>query len=313
LKLKSGTLGFLAERSHILVKIDHCLVAFSQINEVLARLQKKLSFLPPGELEIVASPYEPGMMVWARFETGIGHKKWERLKDIVGGFGLVRSLYISAPGETRELSFSSGPEKESGLAFQLEPSVSTHDVPLNLTFFPGVFIQVNWKQNVRLVELLLRTINGLGKQLRILELYAGAGNFTVPLAAAGHLLVTAEQSARSVANARFNLARNNLGGVTLLQQSTEHALQEIEARGQEFHVLVADPPRAGLKQEISTLIRLKIPYLVYISCDPATLSRDLKILIGAGYEVEYVHPLDFFPQTYHVESMSLLRLARVTS
>jgi 23S rRNA (uracil1939-C5)-methyltransferase len=308
LKIKEETLGFLSERSHNLVRIDHCLLAFSQINEVLADLQGKLSFLPPGELEMAASPYESGIMIWARFETEIGDKNRERLKEIVRGVGLIKWLSLSASGETREISLSSGPEKERGLAFRLEPSV-LKPVPLNLIFFPGVFIQVNWKQNERLLESLLNTVNGLGKGLRILELYAGAGNFTAPLAASGHSVVAVEQSKRAVVNARFNLARNNLDGVTLIRRSAERALQEMEARREEFQVLVADPPRAGLKREISTLIRLKVPYLLYISCDPATLGRDLKVLVNAGYDVEYVQPLDFFPQTYHVESITFLRSA----
>ena len=312
LKVRNGKMGFLSGKSHMLEEIKKCLLACSNIQEAMGKIRKKFYGLPSGDLELVVSPDEPGVMLSARFNTRLRQKRRKKLKGIVSEVSQLNSLYVSSPGEEWEKSFTASPSGEAGLGFKLDLSAQSCYSPLNLTFFPGVFIQVNWKQNIKLIENLLTTVNGLGKQLRILKLYAGAGNFTVPLAAAGHTLVTVEQGARAVTNARFNLAKNNLGGVQLLQQSAEHALLEIEARRQNFHVLVADPPRAGLKQEISTLIRLKIPYLIYISCDPATLSRDLRILIGAGYEVEYVQPLDFFPQTYHVESITFLRLAKFT-
>jgi 23S rRNA (uracil1939-C5)-methyltransferase len=308
LKVRRGNMGFISERSRTHVEIERCLLAYPAIQEMMVNLKGKLSAFPPCDLEVVVSPYEPGLMMSARFEANLGCKKKEQLKDLVSGLEQIKSLYISAPRDEWEISFTSRPPGKAGLSFEVDLPFKPTSTPLNLTFFPAVFIQVNWKQNLRLMEEILSTVNSLGEKLRILEVYAGAGNFTVPLAAAGHTLVTVEQSARAVSNARFNLSSNNLNGVIVRQQRAESALLEIEAQKQKFDVLMVDPPRTGLKREISTLARLKIPYLIYISCDPATLSRDLKIFMSAGYEVKYVHPLDFFPQTYHVESVSFLCL-----
>jgi len=308
LKIRKGIMGFLSERSHTLVKIDHCLITFHQINEALARFQGRLSFLPPCELEIVGSPFEEGVMIWARFENKLLPKEKEELKGIFRESGFVKYLGISSIKEQLEIFLIDGHPDIPGLSFKLDPFCSSTNRILELVFSPGVFIQINWEQNMELIHQVLGAINQLGKSLQILELYAGAGNFTVPIADAGHTVVTVEKSDRAVSNARFNLSRNHINGVVIRRQNTEKALLEMVAQGQKFDILVADPPRTGLKKEIPIIAKLKIPYLFYISCDPATLSRDLKVLREAGYETEYVQALDFFPQTYHIESVSFLRL-----
>jgi 23S rRNA (uracil1939-C5)-methyltransferase len=91
--------------------------------------------------------------------------------------------------------------------------------------------------------------------------------------------------------------------VSLYESSVERALPELEGP---FETIVADPPRAGLGQAVITeLARLSPSRLVYVSCDPATLARDARSLISAGFALRDVKPFDLFPQTFHIESVSL--------
>ena len=144
--------------------------------------------------------------------------------------------------------------------------------------------------------------------MNALELHSGAGNFTVPVAALGHTVCSVEQNKRAVADARLNLKRNNITGVESLVGDTAEVLKILADNGKRFDLIITDPPRGGVKNEVDSLLRLKAPHLLYISCDPATLARDIRSLEQGGYRLVSAQPLDFFPQTYHIESLNYLRL-----
>jgi 23S rRNA (uracil1939-C5)-methyltransferase len=113
-----------------------------------------------------------------------------------------------------------------------------------------------------------------------------------------------EESASAVQDARINIA--DLDNVTLIEGRTEEVLATLPERPD---ALVLDPPRTGCHaQALAALTALRVPKVVYVSCDPATLARDLKILAQGGYALTDVQPIDMFPHTYHIEAVATLRM-----
>jgi 23S rRNA (uracil1939-C5)-methyltransferase len=136
-----------------------------------------------------------------------------------------------------------------------------------------------------------------------LDLYAGVGLFTLPLARQFERITAVEIAPSSYADLSANAAGSQTRAV---HSTTEDYLPA--ARGQ-WDFAIVDPPRAGLGERAAqSLARLRVPRLAYVSCDPATLARDLATLLGAGYRVEQAHLVDLFPQTYHMETVLHLAL-----
>ncbi len=170
---------------------------------------------------------------------------------------------------------------------------------------PDTFFQVN----VAAARTLLRLIRErLGEQrAALLDLYCGAGAFTLPLAAhAGHITGIEEHSA-AIADAEANAADNDIRNVQFIAGRVERALADMD---QPFDAAVLDPPRRGCHPKaLKSLVRLAPSRIVYVSCHPGTLARDLKQLVAGGYHVASVQPVDLFPQTAHIESVTLLTRA----
>jgi 23S rRNA (uracil1939-C5)-methyltransferase len=169
---------------------------------------------------------------------------------------------------------------------------------------PDVFQQANRGANALLVETALGLLAPDG--LEVLELHCGAGNFTGPLAARARSV-----SAVEVQGPALDLARADLGGGSVRFFAGD-ALKLALAFGREaggpgrFGAALLDPPREGARGIGAALRDLAVPRIVYVSCDPATLARDLRACVEAGYRVETVVPVDMFPQTHHVEGVALL-------
>ncbi len=182
-------------------------------------------------------------------------------------------------------------EELQGIVFELAP----------LTFF-----QVNLPQAERMLELAraaLRPAPGL----RLLDLYAGAGAFALPLAAAGAEVVAVEEHPAAVTDGERSAALNAIGGVRFIQGAVERVLPGLAGP---FDGVLLDPPRRGCHPAVlEALVRLAPPRLVYVSCHPGILGRDLAPLLAAGYRLDRVQPVDLFPQTPHVETVVTLTRA----
>ena len=128
----------------------------------------------------------------------------------------------------------------------------------------------------------------------------------IDLALHAHVLAV-EQSPRAAADAAANAERFAGPGLEVICARAERAVERLADAGQRFDAVVLDPPRSGAASCVEGLLRLAPPRLVYVSCDPATLARDLARL-GTRYRIEAVQPFDMFPQTYHVETAVLATL-----
>ena len=140
---------------------------------------------------------------------------------------------------------------------------------------------------------------------RVLDLFCGMGNFTLPLSKQAENVVGVEGVAALVRQAAYNAQHNNLQNVTFCQHDLEQDVAGQHWAAQGFSKVLLDPARAGAAGIMSHIIALAPERIVYVSCNPATLARDSEPLLAAGYTVQRVAMLDMFPHTSHLESMVL--------
>jgi 23S rRNA (uracil1939-C5)-methyltransferase len=168
----------------------------------------------------------------------------------------------------------------------------------------GTFTQVNPTGNRALVTSIL-ALGAFRKEQRVIELYCGAGNLSLPVARRVHSLIGIEQEREAVVDARANATRLGLTNAQFVCAGVEAGVRKLLREGVRGDVVVLDPPRAGAAGVMDLVPRLGASAVVYVSCDPATLARDLRQLQTHGYCVRAVQPVDLFPQTYHVETVAL--------
>ena len=179
-------------------------------------------------------------------------------------------------------------EELGGIAFHLRPT----------TFF-----QINSAAAEALLDLVRFGLELRGGE-RLLDLYCGAGAFALPLATTVAEVVGIEEYAGAIEDGRTTAETNGIANVRFEIGRVEQALGQLDGT---FEAAVLDPPRRGCHPHaLEQLLRLAPARIVYISCQPATLARDLKLLVAGGYRVVSVQPVDLFPQTAHIESVCVL-------
>lgn len=173
---------------------------------------------------------------------------------------------------------------------------------LRYTVSPWTFFQSHWSLNRKLVDFMIEKLLPLeGK--RVLDLYAGAGNFSIPVSVHAKEVVAVEENAYAVEDGIRNLSLNNIGNCRFVKSSAEK--YKINTK---YDVIILDPPRPGLTSEvIKKVLENTAERIVYISCNPSTLARDLKKM-NEKYDVISVNQVDFFPNTFHIEAIAILQL-----
>ncbi|HTD46451.1 MAG TPA: 23S rRNA (uracil(1939)-C(5))-methyltransferase RlmD [bacterium] len=171
------------------------------------------------------------------------------------------------------------------------------------------FFQTNTVQAGRLVEV-VEAMADLDGGEAVLDLYCGIGTFSFPLARRALRVCGVEISPRAVDAARENAALNQVANVEFVAGDVRRMLAEVVGRTGRPDLLVLDPPRSGAGSRVMRkIVDTGAPRIVYVSCNPTTLAPDLGDLVGGGYAVRAVQPLDQFPHTYHVECAVLLERA----
>jgi 23S rRNA (uracil1939-C5)-methyltransferase len=166
------------------------------------------------------------------------------------------------------------------------------------------FFQVNTRQLERVVTLLAAHL-GSERSGLLVDAYAGVGTFSVLLAEHVGRVIAIEESSSAVKDAQENAA--GLGNVQFVQGKTEVVLAQL---GERPDVLVLDPPRAGCHPDaLAAVARLAPETVLYVSCEPETLGRDLKALLAGPFRLAALYPVDMFPQTHHVECLAVLKRA----
>ncbi len=204
---------------------------------------------------------------------------------------LVRVL-VKGPAKERKIA---GVEVLSGKGAWRERLLGT-----TMTISAPSFFQVNTRAAESLVSLALESLGADGSD-RVLDLFAGAGTFTLPLAEKAGEVVAVESASSAVRDLRRNLEDEGLWADVI----GGDAGRELPAIGRVDLALV-DPPRSGLQPEaVGALAQTRARRIAYVSCDPATLARDAAGLAERGYALTRATPVDLFPQTFHVETLAL--------
>jgi len=249
---------------------------------------------------------KPGTLGFVHRDT----KQFVRIDECLlmhSGINQVLKVIQDHCEETSQLSVRFGVQTGSLL---IQPNLKSEKIPLksgqkhyherlgNHTFQVGSpsFFQTNTAQTEVIVDL-VRTMLALNGNELLVDAYAGVGTFAVLLAQYTRRVIAIEESASAVTDARTNI--QGIPKVSMLKARTEDALLEMVDVPD---AVILDPPRTGCHPSVLTsLIKLAPNRVVYVSCDPLTLARDLKLLCQDIYKVDRVQPVDMFPQTYHVE------------
>jgi 23S rRNA (uracil1939-C5)-methyltransferase len=173
---------------------------------------------------------------------------------------------------------------------------------------PASFLQVNPSQTERLYATALDLLALTGGE-RVVDAYCGIGTITLLLAKSAREVIGIENVPEAVEDARHNAQRNGMRNVQFLCEESEAALPRLIGEGLTLDALVMDPPRKGADEAfLRAVIESGVKRVLYISCNPATLARDCRILADGGYHVQAVQPVDMFPHTVHVETVASLEI-----
>jgi 23S rRNA (uracil1939-C5)-methyltransferase len=181
---------------------------------------------------------------------------------------------------------------------------------LNFKIGPKSFFQTNSRQACRLYGIVRDAVGLRGDEL-VYDLYTGCGTIACFLARQTRRVIGVEYVPEAIDDARINAAMNGITNTDFFAGDMKDVLNEefIAANGRP-DVLITDPPRAGMHDDVvEVILRAEPARIVYVSCNPATQARDLALL-SAKYSVERVQPVDMFPHTHHVENVVALKLRK---
>jgi 23S rRNA (uracil1939-C5)-methyltransferase len=294
IRLQAGgdkRLGFHRAFSHELIEIDSCLIASPKTNRYLSQAREWIKNLRTAvrQLEIVESDAEETVVL-----VGMAEGEFASEDDVASARFLeshreVQGLVLFARGFRR----SWGQDKIS----------VDCDGGLKMEVGAELFIQVNREGNRRLLHELLQW-GEFGDRDRVLELYSGAGNFTLPVARRSKEVVAVEGDSRAVKNGRCNSQLSRIENIRWIRSHVPRAIKQLREKRERFSKIVLNPPRSGAKGLEEDLASLGAEKILYVSCNPSTLARDLAALTKKGYRLTRVRPIDLFPHTFHVETLA---------
>ena len=189
------------------------------------------------------------------------------------------------------------------------PTLVENILGLDFEVYPASFMQVNHNQAEKLYSEALRLAK-LNKNMNVIDAYCGMGSITLNIAKEVSHVYGIEIVNDAIINANNNKVRNNITNATFIVGKCEEEIKKLVNK-EKIDLIFFDPPRKGCAKEfLETVIEMKIPKIVYISCGIATAARDIEILVNNGYELKEITPVDLFSKTSHVESIATLTLKK---
>ncbi|MBW8374922.1 23S rRNA (uracil(1939)-C(5))-methyltransferase RlmD [Stenotrophomonas sp.] len=295
-------------------KKDKTLVGFRELDpRFVADLSQCLTVIPEIGMKVgVLSEF---------IETLDGKRDIPQIEFIAGDDAIVLTIRHMQPLSEADRAAWTAFGQENGFAISLQPGgvESVHplwpaEVPLSfklapwdveLAFRPLDFIQVNAKLNVQMIAHALALLDA-GPDERVLDLFCGLGNFTLPLARTVRNVVGVEGDAGLVARARENAVRNGLENAEFHAADLTQDQRQASWMRQGFDKLLLDPPRSGAIEVLQQLPLKQFKRIVYVSCHPGSLARDAGYLVNEqGFTLVSAGAMDMFPHTAHVESIAV--------
>ncbi|RNC29428.1 MAG: 23S rRNA (uracil-C(5))-methyltransferase RlmCD [Candidatus Dichloromethanomonas elyunquensis] len=296
---QEGRLGYYKEKTKEVIQFDDCLLLSKNINQRIRKLR-----------DILGKDY-PGIKTAALRESnrGKGLLLLEgNTKDEVEIESLIRELKEEGTFSPHICSIAI-PTNSQDFAGSGPQYLNEHMDDLRFRVSPRAFLQVNSVQTKKIYGIVLDWAGLTGKE-EVWDLYCGIGTISLMLAKRAKHVTGIEENPAAVEDAALNVRDNKISNVTLIQGKVE---EKVKGLSQIPDLAVTDPPRAGMEPSvIKRILEIKPPKIIYVSCDPATLARDLKILLAndkgteESYILKKVQPVDMFPWTRHVESIIMM-------
>jgi len=284
-------LGFYRALSHELIEIDSCLIADPQVDrhlsvarEWIKGLRTKLRFV-----EIIMSDGEQQTVLVGRSEERFFQEDDALCAPFVSGQKEIKGVIISGPGWHRSWG-------------RTKIHIQSQD-DLIMEVDGNIFTQVNREGNNLLVGEILQW-GEFDHQDRVLELYSGTGNLSLPAARRAGEIVAVDGNPQSIRNGKENGRLNRIENIRWLCSDVPKAVRRLVTDQEQFSKIILNPPRSGAKGLEHELASLNADKILYVSCNPPTLARDLSALSKKGYRLTRVRPIDLFPHTFHVEVLS---------
>ena len=280
-------MGFYREGSHDLIPLGGCTLIHEDMEQVQNRLAANLS-----TLEV-----QPGTEITLRRSSWTGH-----MSLVLSGKcnNETLSVWASSLPVNLSLHVNQGSKMKT---LQGEPFLEEQLCGLTFRVSPLAFLQVNHQQTEKLYQLIHQYANLSGRET-VLDGFCGIGTITLSLAQHASKVTGIELYPQAVADAKQNAVINDIHNARFYAGSCEDVITRLN---QPFDVVVLDPPRAGCKiQTIEAVVKTNAPSIIYVSCNPSTLARDLQLFASSGYTITQVQPVDMFPRTPHVEIVALI-------
>jgi len=295
-------LGFLPAKGRGVIPVNACMVLEKPVERALQTVARILAQAPdePFDVTLSGEPEEHGGRVGVFIEVDgrADVHRWRRtvgalLREGIQSVEVVARGRPAASSHSVDLRFAVAPDAAGGPYF--------HDA--------SVFTQGNRWQNLALQKLVLAGLALDGTET-IAELHAGSGNFTIPVAQRARKVVALESHPRAVEYASRNLKQANLQNKVVARVVDCDRIGGVKsAVGGTVDALLLDPPRTGAPALLQIVQVLEPRRIVYVSCNTATLARDLAHVVSAGWKLKHAQPVDLFPRTWHVEAVAVLERA----
>jgi 23S rRNA (uracil1939-C5)-methyltransferase len=291
-RMKDGRqrIGFFRQGSYDLIEVDNAFLIHPFIDSTLKAVRALVDQLPPlAEIHINASP--AGEVHLLLFSERDSYPSMD---------AFFSDLKKAVPGVIGMTGFANRKK-----AFSLGRNQLTLDVAgMTLKATEGNFFQVNWEQNRNMVRTVL-DLAALSGTETVLDLYCGIGNFSLPLAKHAQTVVGIESGFSAIEDAKANAALNSITNAEFIADDLQKGLKTLIHRKMRAEVIVLDPPRAGATLKTLERVLAFVPQkIVYVSCNPSTLARDLKFFHLFGFRLDRLQPVDMFPYTFHIECVA---------
>lgn len=312
-KNKEVAIGFYAQRSHDIIDIDTCYIQ-DEVADKVVHITKE--WINKYKISIYNEETKKGLlrhiMIRKGFKTGdimvvlVSKDKnvpnlnyfIEKIKDEIDN---VKSIVLNInPKDTNVIL------GEECIVLYGEDHIKDYIGNFRFNISPLSFFQVNPVQTEVLYNKALEYANLTGEEV-VFDAYCGTGTISLFLAQKAKKVYGVEIVPQAIENAKENAKQNNVKNVEFIVGESETVIPKLIEEGIKADVIVVDPPRKGCEKSLLEAIAKSSPKrIVYVSCDPATLARDLAILNELGYKTKEVQPVDMFPQTAHVECVALI-------
>ncbi|KON85286.1 RNA methyltransferase [Rossellomorea marisflavi] len=311
--LQDGRLvaGFYQKRSHEIIDMDHCIIQYEKNDEVIQKVKDlcaDLGIQPYNEQShkgvlrhiMTRTAFTTGevMVVIVTRTKALPHKE-ELIKGLTQSISGLKSIVHNVNGKRTNVIMGDDTRVLWG-----EEVIHDSIGDVKFAISARSFYQVNPEQTKVLYDQALAYADLQGEET-VIDAYCGIGTISLFLAQKAKKVYGVEIVPQAIEDARKNAALNGMDNVEFEAGPAEVVIPAWYEKGIKADVLVVDPPRKGCDEALlNTILSMKPKKVVYVSCNPATLARDLKILEAGGYRTKEVQPVDMFPQTMHCEAVA---------